>query len=84
MPEEEIGKVVHYFDKISVAALELTAPLKVGDKILIKGEHDDVETVIESMQVEHEQVQEVGAGDEVAIKVPDKVHKNSKVYKVTE
>ncbi len=84
MPEEEIGKVVHFFDKISVAALELTAQLKIGDKILIKGEHDDVETVIESMQVEHEQVQEVNAGDEVAIKVPGKVHNNSKVYKVTE
>ena len=84
MPEEEIGKVVHFYGKISVAALELTALLKVGDKITIKGEHDDVETVIESMQIEHENVQEVNPGDQVAIKVPGKVHKNSKVYKVTE
>ena len=84
MPEDEIGKVVHFFDKINVAALELTGSLKVGDTIHIKGAHDDVKTVVESMQVEHEAVQEVGPGDQVALKVPEKVHSNDKVYKVTE
>lgn len=84
MPEELIGKVVHYFDKISVAALELTGSIKDGDKIHIDGECDDVSLVVRSMQIEHEIIQAAGPGDQVAIKVPMPVHKNDKVYKVTE
>ena len=83
--EEEIGRIMHFFDKISVAALEITnGTLKVGDTIHIKGAHDDVKTTVESMQIAHESVPEVKAGQQVGIKVPEKVHANDKVYKATE
>jgi hypothetical protein len=42
MPEEMIGKVVDFFARPVVAAIELTAPLKTGDKILIKGHTSQV------------------------------------------
>ena len=44
MEEERIGKVVKYFAKPSVAAVEMTAGvLRVGDSIHIKGHTTDLE-----------------------------------------
>jgi hypothetical protein len=34
-----VGKVTHYYDHISVAVLELTGELKVGDTIHILAHH---------------------------------------------
>ena len=41
MEEKEVGKIIHYFRKISVGIIELTDTLRVGDTIHIKGTHDD-------------------------------------------
>jgi len=84
MKEKEIGVISHYFGNISVGIIELKAPLKVGDKIHIKGAHDDYAQVIESMQIEHVNVEKAKKGDSIGIKVTEKVHVNDKVYLVTE
>jgi len=85
MPEEEIGKVTDYFRKIGVAAIDITqGTLSVGDTIRIKGHTTDFTQVVESMQIEHENVQTVKAGDSIGIKVKDAVRDHDKVYKVTE
>jgi len=85
MPEEEIGKVSDYFHKIGVAAIELThGTLSVGDTIRIKGHTTDFTQVIESMQIEHQNVQTAKAGDSIGIKAKDHVRDHDKVYKVTE
>lgn len=84
MPEVEIGKVSDFFSRPVVAGITLTAPLKVGDKIHIKGHTTDIETVITSMQVNNVNVQEGKAGDSVGIKVPDRVRRGDTVYKVTD
>ena len=44
MQEQMIGKVSDFFARPVVAAMELTAALKVGDKIHFKGQHTDFET----------------------------------------
>ena len=79
-----VGGVVHYFAKIGVAALKMTGELKVGDRISI--EHKDGSVVLEetvnSMQVNHASVQTAKAGDDVAIKVSEKVHEGNLVYKI--
>ena len=80
--EKEIGKVMGYFDKVQVVAIELTDTLKVGDTIHIKGATTDFTQKVESMQVEHESVKEVKAGSSVGIRVKDKARPNDKVYKV--
>ncbi len=67
--EVEIGRVNDYFAHINVAGIDLTAPLKVGDRIHIKGHTTDMELVVESLQVEHESVQEAKAGDKIGVKV---------------
>lgn len=82
MEERAIGKVTHFFSRISVAVLELTEPLKVGDTIHIKGHTTDLTQQIESMQIEHQNVPEAGPGDKVAIKVASHVREHDVVYKV--
>ena len=79
---EEIGKVTHYFNKIGVAAVVLSKPLKVGDKIRIKGKTTDFEQIVESMQIEGKDVKEAMPGDLVGIKVVDRVRKKDLVYKI--
>lgn len=85
MTEKEIGVVSHYFDKIGVAAIEITnGKLSVGDTIHIKGRTTDLTTTVESMQIEHEKVNEAKKGDAVGIKVTEKARQHDKVFKVTE
>ena len=82
--EKEVGKVTHFYDKISVGVVELSGALKVGDKIHIQGAHDDFEQAVGSMQLEHKDVKEGKKGEAVAIKVDQLVHKNDKVFKAEE
>ncbi len=82
MSDVEIGKVTHYFDHINVAVLALTGPLKVGDTIHIHGHSTDLTQTVTSLQIEHKPVQSVKRGDDVALKVDQKVHPHDKVFKV--
>jgi len=56
----------------------------VGDKIHIKGHTTDFEQVVESMQIENRPVEEAKAGDDVGIKVKERVRPNDTVYRVIE
>ncbi|MFO7772581.1 MAG: translation elongation factor-like protein [Dehalococcoidia bacterium] len=84
MSEVEIGKVTDFFAKPVVAGIELSDTLRIGDKIHIKGSSTDIELAVESMQVERVNITEGKPGDLVGIKVPDRVRRGDKVYKVTE
>ena len=84
MPEVEIGKVSDFFAKPVVAGVELTVPLKAGDRIHILGHTTDLEMTVESMQIDNAVVQEAKAGDAAGIKVPDRVRRGDTVYKITD
>jgi len=77
----EIGHISHFFSKISVAVIELTKPLSVGDTILIKGPTTDFEQVVESMQIEHKNIQRAEAGQSIGLKVAQRVREKDAVYK---
>jgi len=77
----EIGRITHFFTKISVAVIELTATLKVGDTIAIKGPTTDFEQVVESMQIEHKDVQRAEARQSIGLKVAQRVRERDVVYK---
>ena len=79
--ETEIGEVMTYYANIGVAAIELTGGIKVGDTIIFRGFTTDLEHKVDSMQIEHESVQEAKAGDQIGIKIAGKVRKNDRVYK---
>lgn len=83
MAEEIIGKVSDFFAHPVVAGIELTGPVKVGDKIKIKGHTTDLELTVDSMQVDNENVTEAKKGDSIGIKVPDRVRAGDDVYKIT-
>lgn len=84
MPEVEIGKVSDFFARPIVAGIELTAELKLGDKIHIAGHTTDLELTVDSMQINNVDVTEARAGDSVGIKVNDRVRRGDRVYKVTD
>lgn len=84
MPEVEIGKVSDFFARPLVAGIELTASLKVGDHIHIKGHTTDIEFTVASMQIDNANVPEAKTGDAIGIKVADRVRRGDAVYKVTD
>lgn len=77
----EVGHVTHFFTKISVAVVELSATLAVGDTILIKGPTTDFEQVVGSMQIEHENIERAEAGQSIGLKVEQRVREEDIVYK---
>jgi putative protease len=73
--------VTHYFDRVEVAAIKLSAGLKIGDRIKITGGDADFEQEVTSMQINREEVEKAKKGDEIGIKVEHKVNKGYKVCK---
>ncbi|MGB9727834.1 MAG: translation elongation factor-like protein [Nitrososphaeria archaeon] len=86
MSEEklEVGKVTHYYPKISVAVVALTAPLNVGDRILIKGKTTHIEQSVESMQIEKVNIGRAEAGQSIGLKVNGRVKEGDIVYKIVQ
>ena len=83
MAEEKVGVVTHYYGNIQVAAVKLTdGPLKVGDKIHVCGHTSDFTQTVDSMQIEHESVQEAKVGDEIGIEVVDHAREHDEVLVV--
>jgi len=84
MPEEAIGKVTDFFARPVVAGIELTATLKLGDRIHITGHTTDMEFTVDAMQIDNVDVKQAKAGDSVGVKVSERVRRGDIVYKVTE
>jgi translation initiation factor IF-2 len=82
MTEQEIGRVSTFFSHVSVAAIKLSGKLRVGDRIRVKGHTTDFEQLVDSMQVDKKNLKEAKKGDEVGIKVNDKVRPNDTVFLV--
>jgi translation elongation factor EF-1alpha len=80
---EPVGKITHFFSKVSVAVVEITkGMLKKGDKIRIKGHTTDFEMEIKSMQIEHKEIPEAKVGDDIGMKVDNPVREHDLVYKI--
>lgn len=77
----EVGRITHFFSKISVAVVELSAPLTVGDQIVVKGPATDFEQVVDSMQIEHQNVQRAEPGQSIGLKTVQHVREKDVVYK---
>ncbi len=77
-----VGKITHFYPNISVAVVELSGTLKTGDKISIEGHGSSFEQEVESMQIEHEQVETAKKGEAIGMKVEQPVKENAIVYLV--
>lgn len=77
----EVGRITHFFSKIDVAVIELKAALSVGDTIAIKGPTTDFEQPVDSMQIEHKNVQKAEPGQSIGLKVMQRVRETDIVFK---
>lgn len=82
MAEKLIGKVTHYFDKAMVIVIKLGDKIATGDAIKIRRGEEEFEQTIESMQIDHENVDKAKKGDEIAIKVDQPAKEGAEVYKI--
>ena len=74
-----VGTVIHYYSKLSVAIIELTDTLLLGDRISIEGYTTDLMQTVESMQIEHKNVEKAVKGDVIGLKVDARCRKGDKV-----
>ncbi len=79
-----IGKVIHYYDKISVAIVALSDKMKVGDKIKIEGGKNEFDQTVDSMEIDRKPVDSAGPGNAVGIKVKEKTGEGALVLKIEE
>ena len=85
MSEKKVGKVVKFFSKPGVAAIELTdGGVKVGDTVLIKGHTTELQEVVSSMQIDNVSVDQAETGQLIGIKVTDRVRGGDTVYKISD
>src|SRR5436309_2366167 len=85
MPRErkKVGEVFHFYGKIGVAAIRLTDDgIAIGDTVQIQGPSTNLEQTVETLQIEHADVSRAGPGQEVGMKVRDRVREKDFVYKL--
>ena len=74
-----IGKVVHFYDKIGVAIVDLEKPIKLGDTVvLMRGDKTSTQRVT-SLQIEHMPVAAAMRGDVVGMKVDAEISEGTLV-----
>lgn len=85
MTEEQVGTVVKFFSKPSVAAIEVTGGgIKQGDTLRFKGHTTEFTDVAASMELDNQPIVQAKAGDLIGIKVKERVRESDKVYKVVD
>jgi putative protease len=85
MDGDQVGVVVNYYAKPSVAAIKVTSgSIKKGDLLKYKGHNTDFTEEVAGIEINNQPVEEAKANDLIGIKVKERVRENDKVYKVVE
>ena len=79
---KKVGKVIHYYAKIQVGIVKLSSELKLGDMVQFKGKATDFEQKVESMQFDHKDIDVGKKGQELGMKVAEKVKKGDEIFLV--
>lgn len=81
---QKIGEVTHYFGKVEAAIVKITkGPLQLGDEVYIKGRRTDFKQKVTSMQIDHTGIETAQKGDEIGMRVKERVCENDSVFKET-
>jgi putative protease len=80
--KELVGRITHFFTAISVAVIELSETIKVGDKVSIEGATTNFEQKIDSMQIHNKAVKEAKSGEAIGIKVKERVREGDQVFRL--
>lgn len=82
MAERKVGDVTHWYGEIEVAGITATGDISVGDTLHYVGHTTDFTEGVESMQIDHQDVESASKGDSIGVKVGDRVRVGDEVYKV--
>jgi hypothetical protein len=82
MTGKRVGHVNHYFDHLNVAVLALTESIRVGETLHFLGHSTDFKQQVSSLQIEHKAVEAAKPGEDVAMKVDQRVHPNDAVFRI--
>ncbi len=77
---EPVGRVTHFYDKLGVAIVKFDQTVPVGAKVSFKGHTTDLKETIGSMQFDHSDIAEAKPGQEVGIRVSDRVREGDQVF----
>ncbi len=77
-----VGEITHYFGKIQVAVMKLSQPLKVGEEIRICGGETDFTQEVQSLEIDHQKLEEAKPGQSVGLAVKERVRPGYKVFKI--
>ncbi len=80
--EIHIGTITHFYTRLSVAVLDLTDEIHVGDEIRIKGRITDLIMTVASLEVDHNKIESASQGMEVALLVDGYVREGDGIYKM--
>ena len=81
--EEAIGTVSHYYSHLGVAIVQINkGRLKTGDTVHIKGHSADFTQPVESMEYEHQHIDQAEAGQNIGLRVKDHTREHDIVYLV--
>ena len=76
-----VGEITHFFPHVSAAVLKVKSPLKVGDRIKVVAPNgEEFEQAVSSMQIDRTEIEAAKVGDEIGLKVDQKVHEGCKVF----
>jgi hypothetical protein len=75
-----VGTVTRFFDRISVAVVQLEADLYLEDWILVHGPRTEFEQMVRSIQINHQPIDKGEAGEEIAIKLDAPARYGDEVY----
>lgn len=78
--EKPAGIVTHFYGGIDVAIIKFNKAVKIGQKITVQGATTDFSQEIKSMQFDHKDIESANAGQEVGVKVKDKVREGDNIY----
>lgn len=77
---QPVGRVTHYYGRISVAVIELDDRLTLGDWVHFYGFTTNFVQPVESMQYDREPIGEAFADDVIAVQVEGRVREGDLVY----
>lgn len=79
---KKVGIVTHYYTGIGVGIVKASVPFKVGDSLQFKGATTDFKQSVSEMQFNHETIEQAKKGQEVGIKLDEKVREGDEVFLV--
>src|SRR5881628_2078820 len=83
LERKKVGEVFHFYGKIGVAAIRLTDDgIAIGDTVQIQGPSTNLEQTVDTLQIEHAVVSRAEPGQEVGMKVRERVREKDFVYKL--